>query len=370
MMQIPVSKPEITVQCREFACDAIANGAISGLFGDYIEKFEKEFAKFTGVKHAICCSNGTTAIHLALLCAGIEAGDEVLVSTTTNMATFFAVEYVGAIPIPIDIKPDSLTMDPEDVVKKISKKTKAILCVHLFGQLCEMDILVKIAQSYSLKLIEDCAEAHGASLNGKLAGSFGEISAFSFFSNKLLTCGEGGIVTTNNDEMAKRAKALRSLAFGETNKFLHTETGYNYRLSNVACAIGYSQTLKAVELINGRKRVCEYYIKQFSQISHILAPPVVRDNYINVYWMAHFTLLEDWSGKRDQVLKQLKKKGIETRVGFVPYHLQTYHQQYQNMDPCPNATNLAYNTFYLPTYNSITEEELRYTSDAVLEIMA
>ena len=369
MLKIPVSKPEITEQCKAFAYNAIQDESISGLFGSFINKFETEFAKFTGVKHAITCSNGTTAIHLALICAGVRAGDEVLVSTTTNMATFFAVEYIGALPIPVDINLNSLTMDPEDLIKKITSKTKAILCVHLFGQLCEMDALVNIAENYKLKLIEDCAEAHGASFNGKFAGSFGEVGAFSFFSNKLLTCGEGGIVTTNDDEIAKRARSLRSLAFGETNKFLHTETGYNYRLSNIACAIGYSQTMQANELISGRKHVCEQYIEQFSQISEIIAPPVIRASYVNVYWMAHFTLLNDWRDKRNELLDNLKKKGIETRVGFVPYHLQTYHKRFRDFDPCPNATSLAYNTFYLPTFNSITDEELNYTAQTVLELL-
>ena len=369
MRKIPVSKPELTPLCKEYAIDAIKNEAISGLFGDYIEKFESSFANFTGVKHCISCSNGTTAIHLALVAIGVEPGDEVLVSATTNMATFFAVEYLGAVPISVDIDPITYTMDPADLESKVSQKSVAILCVHLFGQLCDMNAIKQVANKNDLKIIEDCAEAHGASYGSHKAGSFGDVSAFSFFSNKLLTCGEGGAVVTNDADIAEKVRALKSLSFGRTSKFLHEDLGYNYRLSNVACAIGFSQTLQADALINRRIEVCENYINAFSEISEFISSPTKRDAYFNTHWMAHFKLTSDAKMERGEFLDALLENGIETREGFIPYTLQTYRGKTVDLTSCPIANSLAYNTFYLPTFNSITDDEQSYVIDTVKSVL-
>lgn len=369
MRIIPVSQPELTPLCKEYAIDAIKRDAISGIFGDYIEKFENAFASFTGVNHCISCSNGTTAIHLALLAVGIKQGDEVLVSATTNMATFFAVEYLGAVPIPVDIDASTYNMDPTDLEKKVSDKSVAILCVHLFGQLCDMDAITKIASKNNLKIIEDCAEAHGASYRGRKAGSFGDVSAFSFFSNKLLTCGEGGTVVTNDANIAEKVRELKTLSFGKTSKFLHEDLGYNYRLSNIACAIGFSQTSQANRLINRRIEVCENYINEFSEISEFISAPLTRNAYFNTHWMAHFRLTSKAKMERDEFLYELRKHGIETREGFIPYTLQTYRGKTVDLTSCPVANSLAFNTFYLPTFNSISEDDQSYVIDAVKSVL-
>lgn len=369
MRKIPVSQPELTPLCKEYAIDAVKSEAISGLFGDYIVKFENAFANFTGVKHCISCSNGTTAIHLALAAVGVKPGDEVLVSATTNMATFFAVEYLGAVPIAVDIDPLTYTMDPADLENKVSEKSVAILCVHLFGQLCDMNAIRQIADNNNLKIIEDCAEAHGSSYQDRRAGSFGDVAAFSFFSNKLLTCGEGGTVVTNDADIAEKVLELKSLSFGKTSKFLHEDLGYNYRLSNIACAIGFSQTSQADALINRRIEVCENYINEFSEISEFIDVPTNRNSYFNTHWMAHFKLRSNAKMARGEFLDELRKNGIETREGFIPYTLQTYRGKTVDLTSCPVANSLAYNTFYLPTFNSISDDDQNYVIDTVKSVL-
>ena len=369
MRKIPVAKPFLTASCKKYMKSAIENEEISGNFGEFVPKFESEFSEFCGTKHSISCSNGTTALHLAVIASGIGPGDEVLVSTTTNMATFFAIDYVGAIAIPVDIDPDTYTIDLRDLLEKITNKTKAILCVHLFGQLCDMHGLMKIAREHKLKVIEDCAEAHGATFKGQSAGSFGDFGAFSFFSNKLLTCGEGGMVTTNSEVNAERLQNIKSLAFGKMNKFIHTEIGYNYRLSNVACALGYSQTVAAERIINGRIKVAEKYLSLLSEQDVNIKLPCQRKDYRNVYWMFHIELQGPYKNKRPQIMKKLLNLGIETREGFYPYHLQTYHGKKYAVGECKNATNSANNTLYLPTFNNIEDSEIEYVSDNLLTIL-
>jgi len=348
---------------------AIDNEEISGNFGEFIPKFENKFSEFCGTKHAISCSNGTVALHLAIIASGIGKGDEVLVSTTTNMATFFAVDYVEAIAVPVDINPDTYTIDLDDIESKITKKTKAIICVHLFGQLCDMNGLMKIAHKNKLKVIEDCAESHGATFKGQKAGSFGDFGAFSFFANKLLTCGEGGMVVTNSEVNAERLKNIKTLAFGKKNKFIHTEIGYNYRLSNVACALGYSQTIAAEKIINGRIEVVDKYLDILYQKDKYIKLPCQRNDFRNVYWMFHIELQGPYHYKRSYIMRELLNLGIETREGFYPYHLQTYHKKKYQVNECKNATNAANNTLYLPTFNNIKDLEIEYVTEHLLKIL-
>ena len=247
-MQIPVFKPHLGAAEISLVNEALKSNAISGVFGEFIPRFEAEFAAFCGTKYAISCSNGTVALHLAMVAAGIQAGDEVLVSTTTNMATFFAVLYIGAKPIPVDIDLMTYNLDPADLERKITPKTKAIMVVHLFGHPADMDSINAFADKRGLLVFEDCAEAHGALYKRRPVGGLGTAGAFSFFANKVITTGEGGMVTTNDPAIAERAKNLRSLAFGYDNKFMHREVGFNYRMTNIQAAIGCGQMLEEILL--------------------------------------------------------------------------------------------------------------------------
>src|SRR6187401_206486 len=230
---IPVAAPVLGESERSYVADALAEGAISGLFGRYLERFEGDFARYCSTEHALTVSNGTTALHLAVATLGLGPGDEVLVATLTNMATFFAVLYTGAKPVPVDIESDTLNLDPRDLEAKLTPRTRAIIVVHLFGHPVDMDPVLAFAKKHGLAVIEDAAQAHGATYKGKKTGGLGDIGCFSFYANKIITTGEGGMVTTSDARLFERARSLKSLSYGTKNKFMHSDVGFNYRMTNL-----------------------------------------------------------------------------------------------------------------------------------------
>ena len=209
--------------------------------GPYVKKLEEKFSSFVDCKYGVTTTSGTTALHLACAAIGIKKDDQILVSSSTNMACPFAIDYCGAIPIPIDIEKETWQMDVKKIEEKINKKTKAIMVVHLFGHPVDMDPVLELAKKYNLKIIEDCAESHGVEYKGKKVGSIGDVGAFSFFANKTITCGEGGMVVTNSSEIGEKAKSLKNLSYGKINKFMHDDIGFNYRLPNISAALGLGQ---------------------------------------------------------------------------------------------------------------------------------
>lgn len=350
---------------------ALQTNAVSGVFGEFIERFEIEFAEFCDTKYAVSCSNGTTALHLALVAAGIKKGDEVLVSTLTNMATFFAVIYIGAKPVPVDIDLETLTMDPVDLERKITPKTKAIMVVHLFGHPTDMDPVNELARQRNLLVFEDCAEAHGATYKGKKVGSLSHASGFSFFANKVLTTGEGGMVTTNDPDVAKKARSLKALAFGETNKFMHDDIGFNYRMTNLQAAIGCGQMQVAHKLIERRREIAHFYGAAFEKYMDHLVLPVQKPWAKSVYWMYHIVLREHMVPRRREIMMMLKGEGVETREGFIPYNLQEtfLNRGWTRAEDCPNANKVAYASFYLPTGPDISQAELDYVASKLSAIL-
>jgi perosamine synthetase len=363
-MKIPVSKPHVGAAEIEFVNKAMRENAVSGVFGEYIERFETEFAAFCDAKYAVSCSNGTTALHLALVAAGIKEGDEVLVSTLTNMASFFAVLYIGAKPVPVDIDLETLTMDPADLARKITNRTRGIMVVHLFGHPTDMDPVNELARKHGIKVFEDCAEAHGATYKGKKVGSISLASGFSFFANKVLTTGEGGMVTTDDPEVAKKARSLKALAFGTANKFMHADIGFNYRMTNLQAALGCGQMTIADQLVQKRRDVAAFYGKALAKYSDRLILPIEKPWARSVYWMYHLVLREPLAAKRGQIMQALKDVGVETREGFIPYNLQEIFisRGWTRPDECPNANRVAYSSFYLPTGPDITQPELDYVA--------
>jgi perosamine synthetase len=361
-MKVPVSKPCLGEAEIKFVNKAMRDGAVSGVFGEFIERFESEFAAFCDVKHAVSCSNGTTALHLALLAGGIKAGDEVLVSTLTNMASFFAVLYIGAKPVPVDINLDTLTMDPADLARKINGRSRAIMVVHLFGHPTDMDPVNELARKHELLVFEDCAEAHGATYKGNKVGGLSLAGGFSFFANKVLTTGEGGMVTTNDPEVARKARSLKALAFGSTNKFMHADIGYNYRMTNLQAAIGCGQMMVADKLVERRREVAAFYGNALAKYSKHLILPIEKPWARSVYWMYHLVLRDHLAGKRTDIMNALKDAGVETREGFIPYNLQEIFQQrgWTRAEACPQANRIAYSSFYLPTGPDISQQELDY----------
>lgn len=370
-MIIPVSRPHIGAAEIQFVNEALQAGAISGLFGGFLDRFEAEFAEFCGSKYAVTCSNGTTALHLGLAAAGIRAGDEVLVATTTNMASFFAVLYLGAKPVPVDIALPTLTMDPVDLARKITPKSRAIMVVHLFGQPTDMDPINELARAHNLIVLEDCAEAHGAIYKGRTVGSIGHIGCFSFFANKIVTTGEGGMLTTDDPAIAEKARSLKALAFGKSNKFMHADIGFNYRMTNVQAAIGCGQMTVIDNLVERRREIARYYSSRLETYRDYLELPVEMPGTKNVIWMYHLILKNSLTDKRAAVMSALKDRGIETREGFIPYNLQDIFIDRGWTVPaeCPIANQVAFSSFYLPTSPVMTEDELDYVVTSFIAVL-
>ncbi len=368
-MRIPVSSPCLGKRELSFVARALRRGEISGFSGSFIGEFEKVFADFCDVRHAVAVSSGTTALHLALATLGIKSGDEVLVQSFTNMATFFAVLYQGAKPIPIDSEPRTLNIDYRLIEKKITSKTKAIIVVHIYGHPVDMDPIMEIARRRKLFVIEDAAEAHGALYKNRKTGSLADIGCFSFYANKIVTTGEGGMITTNNSQWASKACSLKSLAFGDKEKFMHKDIGFNYRLTNFGAAIGLAQMAGVQKVIDRKRKIAEFYKKKLSIVPEITLP--VEESYAyNVYWMFNIILRDRLAGKRNRLMADLKKAGIDTREDFIPFNLQEIFLKQGLVEPesCPIANNASKNGLYLPSGPNLSKQELNYVSDNIIRL--
>jgi len=371
MRTIPVAEPFLGSEESANVLAAIQAGAISGYAGPYVGQFEEGFASYCGCSHGIAVSSGTTALHLALAALGITAGDEILVSTLTNMATFFAVLYLAATPIPIHIEPDTLNLDPRLLEARITPRTRAILVVHLFGHPVDMEPVLAIAAKHGLKVIEDCAEAHGAEYKGQRVGSIGTIGCFSFYANKIITTGEGGMCTTNDAALAERMRSLRSLAFGSDNKFMHREVGFSYRMTNLQAAIGCAQLEKLDYLVERKRAIAAAYHRHLAGSPDLLLP--VEKSYAhNVYWMYHLVLTGRAADRRPAIMAALGREGIETRETFIPFNLQEHLPGGSGSDKgdCPRANRVAYRGFYLPSGPLLTEDEISHVATTLLRVIA
>lgn len=308
---IPVAEPALGNREQEYVDEAIRSGWISSL-GKYVNKFEEDFAKFCDVKYGVACSNGTVALHLALLALGIKEGDEVIVPVSTYISTANAVKYVNATPVFVDSDADSWTIDPKKIEEKITNRTRAIIPVHLYGMPCDMDKIMEIAKRHNLFVIEDCAEAHGAEYKGKKVGTFGEISCFSFFGNKIITTGEGGMCLTNDSVLKERMEFFRNQGNSKEKKYWHDGIGFNYRMTNLQAAIGVAQLERIEHFLQRKKENHSLYTEMLQEVDHLGFFPEKEDRK-NVYWM--YIIL---SNRKEEIVNALKEKGIETRPFFVP----------------------------------------------------
>lgn len=369
-MNIPVCRPLIGSEERENLLSALNDEAISGFHGGYVQEFEHDFSHYSGCSHGIAVSSGTSALHLAVASLGISNDDEVLVPSFTNMATFFAVLYQNAKPVPIDIEPDTWNINPTLIEEKINKNTKAILVVHVYGHPVDMDPIVQIAREHGLYVIEDCAEAHGALYKGKKVGSLGDAGCFSFYANKIITTGEGGMLTTNKAEIADKARSLRSLAFGATSKFMHEDIGFNYRMTNIQAAIGCAQLKRIEDIIKRKRDLAQLYGEVLRDVPG-LQLPVEKTYARNVYWMYHVVVnKEKFGSTRDSIMKGLSDYGVETREAFIPYNKQKIFIQrgWVKGDECPVANWVGENGFYLPSSPLLTADEQEYIVDKIKKI--
>lgn len=339
--------------------------------GKFVSKFEDKFSKFISCNYGVTTTSGTTALHIACKVAGIKKGDEVLVSSSTNMATAFSIIYCGAIPIPIDIDPETWQMDVNLLEKKITRKTVAIMPVHLFGQPVDMDPLIKISKKYKLKIIEDCAEAHGVKYKNKIVGSLSNLSAFSFFSNKSITCGEGGMVCTNNFNSFSKARKMKNLFYGKNNRFMHEDVGYNYRLPNISAAIGLAQLEKFKIIVAQKERIYKRYKSNLENIKYFKIPKIRDYTSKFIMWVFNLELNSDFC-KIDlkTIQNRLDKIGIETRPAFVPINEQKVIKKIFPKkiikNSCPHASNLMKTGFYLPSGNNLKNNEIDYICEKLI----
>ena len=362
-MNIPVFSPEITTDDIQEVTRALALGEISGNFGTYLNRFEESWADFCGVKHGIAVSSGTTALQLAVASCEFPKGSEVLISSSTNIATALAVVHNNLIPVPVDSEMLTWNLDLDLVESLITPKTVAIIPVHLFGQPVDMEKLMQIAQKHNLKVIEDCAESHGAGQNGRMTGSFGTAGCFSFYANKILTTGEGGMVVTNDDALAAKLRSYRNLGFQEP-RFLHSIAGFNFRMTGYQAALGYSQYLRIESILENKKRVANAYLSELNSNKYISVQKSTLGTE-NVYWMFGILIDKEAPVSRDQLMKALKLAGVETRTFFCPMDLQPVLRDKFQMKSCRNAKILWEQGLYLPSSAKISLEEVSYVSSVI-----
>src|SRR5262245_5760519 len=365
MRMIPVFEPDISETEIESVLAALRRGEISGSFGTAIPEFERLFAAYVGCKHGVAMSSGTTALHAAVAAANIGPGDEVLVSALTNIATALAVAHNGATPVPVDSEAITWNLDLDLVERLITPRTRAIIPVHVYGHPVDMDRLMRFADAHDLLVIEDCAESHGATVRGRMTGGFGQMGCFSFYANKIITTGEGGMVTTNDDALAERLRLLRNLAFTQP-RFRHELLGYNFRMTGMQAAMGVVQVKRIESIIGDKRRMAAAYNRALAPLEW-LQLPAEAEWARNVYWMYGVVIRPESRLQRADVVRSLEKAGIETRTFFCPMNAQPALQRLPGFRDvsCPIAEGLWARGFYLPSSAKLTEAEIDQVADAL-----
>jgi perosamine synthetase len=368
---IPVFEPDFGEEEVAAVAAAMRRGEISGSFGESIPQFEEVFAAYCGCKYGIAVCNGTAALHLAAAVLDLAPGEEILVSASTNIATALAAYHNNLIPVPVDSEPQTWNLDLDLIEGLITPRTRAIVPVHLFGHPVDMDRLCQIARKHHLAVIEDCAESHGATCRERMTGSFGDMGCFSFYANKVITTGEGGMIVTNNEKLAERARLLRNLGF-TTPRFRHEVAGFNFRMTGYSAAIGLVQCGKIDKVIAEKIRVAETYDRHLRGIDGLQLPARSTIGR-HVYWMYGVVVEPSAFGlSRDELTKQLRDAGIDTRTFFCPMNLQPCLQEQPGFRPvsCPVAERLWANGFYLPSSPKLNEQTIEHIAETIRRIAA
>ena len=343
----PVAIPNLNGNEFKYLTDAFLSTWISSS-GEYINRFEEKFSNYSDCKYGVAVSNGTVALHLALITLGIKEGDEVIVPDLTFAATINTVLHANATPVIVDVEEKSWCIDPKEIEKAITSKTKAIIPVHIYGQSCDMVAIMKIAKKYNLKVIEDCAEAHGAMCDGKKVGSFGDIGCFSFFGNKVITTGEGGMCTTNSLELDEKMRVLRDHGMSKTKRYWHDVVGYNYRMTNLQSAIGLAQLERIEEIHKNRRKYENNYKDILNEDDFTFQKDI--ENRRRITWLV--SILLDEAIDKEKYIAKLKEKGIDARPFFYPLSDMDIYKSYCNADT-PVTKMLSKRGFNLPTYESL-----------------
>jgi perosamine synthetase len=357
---VPVYEPWLGDQEEANVVEAVRTGWISSL-GRFVNRFEEGFAAYCGTGHGVSTSNGTTALHLALHALGVGPGDEVIVPALTFVASANSVVYTGAKPIFADVDPETWTIQVEEIERLITARTRAIMPVHLYGQMAMMEEILDLARAHGLWVIEDAAEAHGAAIGDRRAGAWGTIGAFSFYANKVITTGEGGMLTTDDADLAARCRKLRDHAMPPAQRYWHDEVGFNYRMTNLQAAIGVAQ-LERIDAFLARKRqIAEWYSEELRGVAGITLP-LERDGTRNVYWMYSILVDEPYALRRDELMQDLRGRGIDSRPFFHP--LDTL-PPYLAERPKPVSLALSRTGLNLPSSPRLTEDQVRMIAGCI-----
>jgi len=390
---IPVNEPLMAKNALKYVSECIETGWISSA-GSYIKKFEEKFAEYLGIKYAISTTSGTTALHLALASLDIGQDDEVIIPALTMIAVPYAVLYTGALPALIDVDPEIFNIAPEKIADFIERKckydphskqlidkstdrvVKAIMPVHLYGHPCPMHEIMEIAKKYDLYVVEDAAEAHGALYSSKengeaaiKAGSIGDVGCFSFYANKIITTGEGGMVVTDSEKIAEKARRLKDLAHSPEKRFYHTELAFNYRMTNMQAAVGVAQMEEIERFIEIKRKMAHKYQELLGNMEG-LTLPVEKEWAQSVYWMYSVLVEKNFRVSRDEFIRKLREENIDTRTFFIPVNEQPLFQDNElyRASSFPVARELSEKGLYLPSGLALTEEQMIQVCNAIKKI--
>ena len=366
---IPVNQPVLGGNEKKYVLEALDSGWISSE-GPFVTKFEKEFSNKVNRQFGISVSSGTAALDIAVKALGIGKGDEVIMPTFTIISCASAVIKLGARPVFIDADPFTWNINVNELEDKITNKTKAIMAVHIYGLPVDMTPLLEIANKYNLLVIEDAAQMHGQFYNKQPCGSFGDISTFSFYANKHITTGEGGMLVTDNESIKNKCKSLRNLCFQENQRFIHEELGWNYRFTNIQAAMGLAQLERLEKIVKIKRQIGNWYNEYLKDIPEFTLP-LSRTSYAkNIYWV--FGVVLNDNHDREEVTSELNLKGIGTRPFFYPLHKQPALHNYiekRQINLFPNSERIAKQGFYLPSGLGLSKRDVKRASESLLQLL-
>jgi len=365
---IPVNMPQIGSEEVESVVKVLRSRVLTDRLGNgpMVKKFEKAYARFIRAKHAVAVNNGTAALHLALLAAGVNSGNEVILPSFTFVATAEVVAMIGAKPVFVDINPETYNIDPQKIEEAVTAKSKAIIPVDLYGLPADMEAIKEVAQKSNLIVIEDAAQAHGATYKGKPPGYFADVACWSFYATKNMTTGEGGMVTTNDDDYAEKLRCVRS--HGEKEEYRSFMIGYNYRMPEIEAAIGYAQLRKLPGFLRKRRENARLLTEGLAETKRLQLPTEPR-NYKHSWYLYTVRLRDADSATRNNVVDELRKRGIGAAVYYpTPIHLMPYYRQFGE-HPIPKTERAAQQVFSLPVHPGVTPKEIKYIGDSVKQVL-
>jgi perosamine synthetase len=365
---IPVCEPTLAGNEERYVVECVRSTWISSA-GSFITRFEEMFKSFCGTRYAVSCTSGTAALQLALYTLGIGPGDEVIIPTFTMIASANTVRHCGATPVFVDAEPRTWNIDPARIEAAVTPRTKAIVPVHTYGHPADMDAIYEVARRHGLLVVEDAAEAHGALYHGRRVGSLGTCACFSFYANKIITTGEGGMITTDDEELAQKACNIRDHAFSKERHFWHRALAHNFRMTSLQAAVGVAQMERADWLVERRIENAAAYNARLAGIRGLELPPAT-DGVRNVYWMYSIRILPEFGASRDDVRRHLAEHGIETRSFFIPMHLQPVYFRREYLGRFPVADALCRTGFYLPSSASLTEQQIDFVCGKIRALAA